>query len=196
MTASEYHIVSHWRVRGTPEEAFDVITDAEGLPRWWPAAFTDSLGIQSGDETGEAKVVRLESRGFLPYLLRWHVVADEVERPTRLVNKVWGDFEGVGTWTLRQSGDWTELDHDWRIQVHMPLVSLLSPIFKPLFTANHRWAMARGEQSLQIEMDRRRANNDLERSLIEAPPGGVRRSTWGLAFGAGALVALMLMRRR
>jgi hypothetical protein len=29
-------------------------------------------------------------------------------------------------------------------------------LFKPIFSANHRWAMARGEESLRRELSRRR----------------------------------------
>ena len=35
------------------------------------------------------------------------------------------------------------------------VIELFSPILKPIFGANHRWAMARGEESLKIELARR-----------------------------------------
>ncbi|HLF75916.1 MAG TPA: polyketide cyclase [Dehalococcoidia bacterium] len=196
MVANEYHMLSHWRVLGTSEKVFDIVLRAEELPRWWPSGFTEALPIQSGDETGEAKVVRLESRGFLPLLLRWHVVASEVDRPYRLVNKVWGDLEGECIWTFEQDGEWTEIASDWRIVVKMPMAAVVSPLVKPLLIANHRWAMAKGEQSLRLEVERQRATNDLERSRVSPPPPGIARATWGLAFGAGALLALLMVRRR
>jgi hypothetical protein len=39
------------------------------------------------------------------------------------------------------------------------LLRYLSFVFKPLFAANHRWAMAQGERSLRAEMARRRSAN-------------------------------------
>jgi len=39
------------------------------------------------------------------------------------------------------------------------------------FEANHRWAMARGEESLELELRRRRAGTAAERDSVPAPPG-------------------------
>jgi hypothetical protein len=41
----------------------------------------------------------------------------------------------------------------------------------PTFGANHRWAMARGEESLRLELMRRRAKTAAERLAVPAPPG-------------------------
>jgi len=193
--SNECHVTSHWRVLGTPEEVFEIIAKAADLPRWWPAAFRDSLPIQTGDETGTARVVRLESRGFLPYVLRWHVVTKSVDRPHHLVNEVWGDIQGVIVWTLAADGDYTTVDSDWRISIHMPLLGLLSPIVNPFYSANHRWAMAKGEESLKLELQRLRAASQAARSQVAQPPAGVERSTWAIALGAGALLALLMLRR-
>ena len=46
-----------------------------------------------------------------------------------------------------------------------------SSLFRPIFGANHRWAMARGEQSLELELRRPRAANAAERAAVPAPPG-------------------------
>jgi hypothetical protein len=45
---------------------------------------------------------------------------------------------------------------DWDIRADKPLLRYLSFLFKPIFSANHRWAMARGEESLRLELGRRR----------------------------------------
>jgi uncharacterized protein YndB with AHSA1/START domain len=195
MPANEYHMVSHWSVRATPEEVWEIITQPQEYPRWWPSAFTRALPIQTGDETGVARVTRVETRGFLPYLLHWHVVATELDRPRRLVNKVWGDFEGLGEWTLEQEGEYTHVTYDWRISVHMPLVQVLSPLLKPLFVMNHRWAMKKGEQSIALEVERRRAVSESARAAIAAPPKGIELSTWAVGLGVVLLAVLVLKRR-
>jgi hypothetical protein len=41
---------------------------------------------------------------------------------------------------------------------------------RPIFAANHRWAMARGEESLRLELARRHAKSDEERARIPVPP--------------------------
>lgn len=57
--------------------------------------------------------------------------------------------------------------YDWRIEAEKPLLKRLSFILKPLFSMNHRWAMARGEESLKIELARRHAAAG---AAIPAPP--------------------------
>ena len=41
----------------------------------------------------------------------------------------------------------------------------------PIFSANHHWAMARGEESLKPELQRRRVKTETERQAVPAPPG-------------------------
>ena len=46
----------------------------------------------------------------------------------------------------------------------------LGPLLRPLFTANHLWAMRRGEESLALEVARRRAGSEAERAAVPPPP--------------------------
>jgi hypothetical protein len=47
-----------------------------------------------------------------------------------------------------------------------------SRVMKPVFSANHHWAMRRGEESLRLELARRQAAGDpLLAASIKAPPG-------------------------
>lgn len=41
---------------------------------------------------------------------------------------------------------------------------------KPIFAANHHWAMRKGEESLTLEFARRHAANDEARAAIAPPP--------------------------
>jgi hypothetical protein len=50
-----------------------------------------------------------------------------------------------------------DIAFDWRIHAEKPLLKRLSFVFKPIFEANHRWAMARGEECLVRELARRRS---------------------------------------
>jgi len=43
-------------------------------------------------------------------------------------------------------------------------------LLRPVFAANHRCAMARGEQSLGLELRRRRAGTEAERRRVPPPP--------------------------
>jgi hypothetical protein len=90
--------------------------------------------------------------------------------PTITSSRASGDFDGSGVWTLTQDGAIADVVYDWRIRAEKPLLRYLSFLMKPLFSANHVWAMARGEESLRIELARRRAKSDEERAGLAAPP--------------------------
>ena len=52
------------------------------------------------------------------------------------------------------------------------VLKTFSLVMKPIFSANHHWAMAQGEKSLRLELARRHAANDrLLLAAIPAPPG-------------------------
>ena len=63
-----------------------------------------------------------------------------------------------------------------------PLLRRLSWLLKPVFAANHHWAMARGEESLALEL-RRRRHPDQPEAVPPPPPATFRRLTHLLATG-------------
>jgi hypothetical protein len=74
-------------------------------------------------------------------------------------------------WTFEQDGPFVNIIYDWKISANKPLLNALSFLLKPVFSANHRWAMARGEESLRLEIARRKARSAEEAALIPPPPG-------------------------
>lgn len=50
--------------------------------------------------------------------------------------------------------------YDWLVIAGKGVLKTLSAIMKPIFLANHHWAMARGEESLRLELARRHAAGD------------------------------------
>lgn len=191
MASNEYHFTTHWSVRGTLREVGDILGDALALPRWWPSVYLAVRELAPGDpETGLGREIALYTKGWLPYTLRWWFRVVEAHPPDGFAIEAHGDFEGRGEWTFEQRGDWVEITYDWRIAADKPLLRYLSWLMKPIFAANHRWAMAQGEQSLKLELARRRAETDAERALIPAPPPPTGRLPFVLA-GAGALALVI-----
>ena len=99
--------------------------------------------------------VRLHTKGWLPYTLNWESCCTEADPPHRLAIRAKGDFEGRGIWTLQQDGESVDIAFDWQLRADKPLLRYLSFVLKPVFSANHGWAMARGLESLQRELARR-----------------------------------------
>lgn len=154
MPSNEYHFITHWRVEGAINEVADILKAADELPRWWPSVYLEVKALEPGDKGGIGKVVSLHTKGWLPYTLRWQFRVTESRYPHGFSLDAWGDFNGRGIWTLEQDGPTVNVTYDWKIRVDKPLLRSLSFLFKPIFSANHRWAMARGEESLKIELAR------------------------------------------
>lgn len=170
MPTNDYHFITHWRMQSTPEEITEIIRDANDLTRWWPSVYLNARVLQTGDERGVGSVIDLYTKGWLPYTLRWRFRVSESRAPFGLTLEANGDFVGRGIWTFEADGDWVNITYDWKISAEKPLLKLFSPLMKPLFSANHLWAMRQGETSLQRELQRRHAPTEAARAAVPPPP--------------------------
>ncbi len=170
MGTPEYHFVTVWTLRGTREEVWDILSDAPGLARWWPSVYLEVSELHAGSADGIGRRIALHTAGWLPYTLRWSFAVVSSEKPCGFSIAAEGDFVGCGVWSFEQIGDDVRVTYDWRIRAEKPLLRSLTFLLRPVFSANHRWAMARGEESLRLELARRRAHTPDERARIPAPP--------------------------
>jgi hypothetical protein len=167
----EYHFVTRWNIRGTANEVAEVLGDPLALARWWPAVYLEVRELEPGDPVNHVgRVIDLYTKGWLPYTLRWRFKVTESRGVDGFTLIAEGDFVGKGVWTFEPKGEFVEVVYDWRIRADKPLLRYGSLIFRPIFGANHRWAMARGEQSLNLELRRRRARSPQELAAVPAPP--------------------------
>ena len=94
---------------------------------------------------------------WLPYTLRWQFRVTEVHPldQSGFSLEATGDFVGRGVWTFSQRDAYCDVVYDWRLSAEKPLLKYLSFVMKPLFAANHHWAMRKGLESLRLELRRR-----------------------------------------
>jgi hypothetical protein len=171
MATNEYRFIDRWRVEGTVREVSDIIENGKDLPRWWPSVYLEVEELERGGAGGLGKLISLRARGFLPYTLRINFLTVETRSPNGFTLKATGDLEGTGIWTFEQDEAFVNITYDWTIQANKAVIRSLSFLLKPIFAANHRWTMARGEESLKLELARRRARSPEEAARIAAPPG-------------------------
>ena len=179
MASNEYHFVTTWRIPATPQEISEILGNAPDLARWWPSVYLQVREVAPGDASGVGKVVSLWTKGLLPYTLRWQFTVTESRPPTGFRLDADGDFIGVGIWTLESvagpddpGGPATTVTYDWTVIAEKGVLKRFSGVMKPIFSANHHWAMRRGEESLRLEIARRHGAADpAVAAMIPPPPG-------------------------
>jgi hypothetical protein len=171
MPTNDYHFVDKWRVEADIKEVADIIEDALTLPRWWPSVYFEVKEIEPGGERGNGKLIALRAGGWLPYTLRINFRTVESRYPNGFTMEAFGDLEGKGIWIFEQDGSYVTVTYDWTISANKSIMRALSFLLKPIFRSNHNWTMKRGEESLKLELLRRRAHTPEEAAHIPAPPG-------------------------
>jgi hypothetical protein len=73
-------------------------------------------------------------------------------------------------WTFSEDGAFVDVTYDWTIRANKPIIDKLSFLLKPIFRSNHNWTMKRGEESLKLELRRRRALTPEEVASLPPPP--------------------------
>ena len=167
---SDYHFVTVWRVAGTIEEVKAVLRDGASLPRWWPSVYLTVDEVDKGGPDGVGAALDLHTKGWLPYTLRWTLRITEPVTDAGFALTATGDLNGTGRWTFEQDGPEVVVTYNWRVSASKPLLRRLSWLLRPAFSANHHWAMRKGEESLALEMRRRRAPNADARAAVPPPP--------------------------
>lgn len=156
MASNEYSFTTLWRFRSTCEEISEVLGNAHDLVRWWPSVYLEVAERSPGDAQGVGKQIALYTKGWLPYTLRWDFKVVDARSPHGFSIQAFGDFVGRGDWYFEQDGGFVNVRYDWVIEAEKPLLKNFSFLMKPIFSANHRWAMRMGEKSLELELQRRR----------------------------------------
>jgi hypothetical protein len=170
MPANDYRFIDRWRVEAKVEEVADIIEDALSLPRWWPSVYFEVRELKPGGEHGIGKLISLRAGGWLPYTLRINFRTVASNYPNGFSMEATGDLEGIGIWTFTQDGPAVNVTYDWTIRARKPIIDKLSFLLRPIFRSNHNWTMRRGEESLNLELLRRRAQTDAEYARISPPP--------------------------
>jgi hypothetical protein len=96
------------------------------------------------------------TKGWLPYALKWSFEVKKIKKPFYLEIQAFGDLEGQGVWSISEIKQGCQVVYDWQIAANKPILKKLSWLLKPIFAANHHWAMQKGEESLKLEIRRQK----------------------------------------
>jgi len=171
MPTTDYHFIDRWRVRADCKEVAEIIEDALSLPRWWGSVYFEMKELEPGaGNHGTGKLISVRAGGWLPYTLKINFRTVESRYPHGFTMDATGDLEGKGIWTFEPDEPFVNVTYDWTIRANKPIIEKFSFLLKPVFRSNHNWTMCRGEQSLKLELLRRRAKSTEELARIPPPP--------------------------
>lgn len=150
MASNHFRFDEAWDIPdASPEEVWDVLANAELLPKWWGDVYKEVEPLTKSDKPVVGGKARARARGFLPYELNFVLEAVKLDRPTLIEVKTVGDFDGLWQASLARNGTGTRVRLVWTVIVERPILRLLSPILRPAFAWNHRWTTPRGEAGLK-----------------------------------------------
>lgn len=148
MPSSDYHFITHWRVKGPIRTVFEILKDGKSYARWWTPAYVSSQEV-------EPKKIEALVRAKLPYTLRFTTEMIHETPPHEFKIRAMGELEGTGLWKLKENGEATEVSFYWDVRANKVIVRWFSFVLKPFFAWNHDWVMNTGETALQAEINRR-----------------------------------------
>ncbi len=125
MQPQEFYIPTTWRIKGTVERVYDVLSRPREFPRWWPEVYLAVDELRPGDANGVGRVVALRTKGKLPYELNWQAEMTAADKPHGMAVRASGDLEGHGEWRFRQDGDWVVATYDWTVLATKPWMTVL-----------------------------------------------------------------------
>ncbi|MBV9149916.1 MAG: polyketide cyclase [Candidatus Eremiobacteraeota bacterium] len=149
-----YHFTTRWRFEGTCEEVSALLEDTARIAHWWPSVYNRVSIVREGGEHSLGKIVDIETKGLLPYTLRWHYEVTEVHYPNGSTLVASGDLDGAGRWQIDQDGQNVNVAYDWRVRANHPFIRRFGWLMRPLFAANHNWTMRDGERGMRRELER------------------------------------------
>lgn len=173
--APRFELTSDWLLPGTIEEVAALLSDVGRLPERCPEVYLAVQLLDPGGPDGLGRRVAFVTRGRLPFALRWHGTVVETRAEGGWTIEAIGDVVGRGVWRLEQRGPLAVVGYDWRVEVARPPLRQLVPLLKPMFAANHRWAMDRLRDALVRALDARDQMSSSAASLCHSGSEAGRR---------------------
>ena len=144
--AAEYVFVDEWDVRAPIAAVFQALADARTYPEWWRPVYL-SVESDGPPEVGRKSIEYFKGR--LPYRLRMTSEIVRMEPPREFEIAASGDLTGRGVWTLSERDGVVHVRFDWRVNADRMFLRVLTPVLRPLFRANHNYAIARAKAGLE-----------------------------------------------
>lgn len=147
MAASEYVLVTVWRLRAPIDAVWKELETPEQWPQWWRYV-KRVVAIRRDGADGLGATRRFTWSSKLPYALSFDVTVTKVEKPRLLEGTAHGELDGTGTWQLSESDGVVTVRYDWRVRTTKAWMRFVAPLARPVFAWNHHGVMRAGGEGL------------------------------------------------
>jgi hypothetical protein len=110
VAGNDYHFITRWRVRSTPEVVSKILENAANLTRWWPSVYLEVEVLKPGDERDVG--VEFANDALSVALMDGRVITVPLVRYPRLLEAT--DAER-NNWQISGGGSgihWPDIDED------------------------------------------------------------------------------------
>jgi hypothetical protein len=150
----EYHFKTRWTFDATADEVWSVVSNICGYPDIW--SDFKRVKVRVGDGRSVGSIIDAETRGSLPYSLRYTMEVLEAREPEHILLRSNGDLVGTGRWALSSEGEHrTGVVYYWDVATTKRILNLVAPLAKPFLARNHDQVMERGRAAFTKELARR-----------------------------------------
>jgi hypothetical protein len=150
----EYHFETRWTFDATSDEVWSVVSDICAYPDIW--SDFKRVQVRVGDGRSVGSIIHAETRGSLPYTLKYTMEVAEAREPEHILLRSSGDLVGTGRWALSSAGEHrTDVVYYWDVATTKRILNLVAPLAKPFLARNHDQVMARGKDAFTKELARR-----------------------------------------
>lgn len=155
MPAKVFHFSAALEIPASPSLVFEYLSNAETYPQWWGPVIRNSHFTSDvpGNTPGASCIMEVD--GLLPILLKLENTVVSVVPNKGLVFDISGDLTGRGRWLVEQKGNASQVIFEWSVIPDRKLLKILSPVFRPLFRAHHRYCLKKAGEGLKKEIVRK-----------------------------------------
>jgi hypothetical protein len=149
-------LISRWRLNCSAEMAWNLLTNLENWPQWWPQVKHVRLLHRAPiGQTGTH--VAMTWRSMLGYGFTIDVVNTRRERSSdghcEIEGRSEGDLLGRGLWVLEPaSAREVDVTYRYEVELNKPWMRALAPVLRAVFAWNHFAVMRSGARGMAAHL--------------------------------------------
>jgi hypothetical protein len=125
-----------------------VVMDLQRYPAIWKDF--PSVRLIRGDGRSPGSAFACETRGSLPYSLRYVLEVVRFDEPRSALLRSSGDLVGTGRWEFSEPEPGSTLaTYYWDVSLTRPILNLVASLARSFLERNHTAVMARGYRALK-----------------------------------------------